>query len=344
MPNVAEIIRERVTLDVKGGDRLFHNVCVHRLQSAGGVVAFLRQAGGQVIPSPAVFGELTDTFKKRLRAWADTERIPWIEFQRGERKDDIVERYRSRFPAAAGVVVVGVAQERASSWTATKQVQGRHVHFTFRRKPVCVNHYYIYVIDPEWGPAFIKICGYAPYALKLCLNGHEWAKRQLQRQRVRFTALDNGFLTCADPAALQAVCDRLSAADVEAFFTRWLARLPLPLTAAHQAAGFPYRLSILQMEVSRTQVFDRPARGREFFEEVVRDHVDLGRPSRMQLLFDRRIRRPTPGRFQTRVITQGVAPSVHVEYKRCHIKQYFKEEAPCAPRPPSTTPTTSVSV
>jgi hypothetical protein len=326
MPNVAEIIREHVTLDVKCVDRLYLNGYVPRLQSAGGVVAFLRQAGGQVIPSPAVFGELTDTFKKRLRAWADTARIPWIEFQRGERKDDIVERYRSRFPAAAGVVVVGVAQERASSWTATKQVQGRHVHFTFRRKPVCVNHYYIYVIDPEWGPAFIKICGYAPYALKLCLNGHEWAKRQLQRGRVRFTALDNGFLTCADPAALQAVCDRLSAADVEAFFTRWLARLPLPLTAAHQAAGFPYRLSILQMEVSRTHVFDQPRRGREFFEEILRDNLDLGRPSRMQVLFDRRIRRTTPGRFQTRVITHGVAPSVHVEYKRCHIKQYFKEE------------------
>jgi hypothetical protein len=325
MPNVAEIIREHVTLDVKCVDRLYLNGYVPRLQSEGGVVAFLRQAGGRVVPSPAVFGEITETFKKRLRAWADTKRIPWIEFPRGERKDDIVERYRSRFPASSGVVVIGVAQERASSWTATKQARGRYVHFTFRRKSVWVNHYYIYVIDPEWGPAFIKVCGYAPYALKLCLNGHEWAKRQLQRQRVRFTALDNGFLTCADPVALQAVCDRLEAADVEAFFTRWLAHLPLPLTAAHQA-GFPYRLSILQMEVSRTQVFDQPRRGREFFEEILRDNLDLGRPSRMQLLFARRIRRTTPGRFQTRVVTHGVAPSLHVEYKRCHIKQYFKEE------------------
>jgi hypothetical protein len=82
------------------------------------------------------------------------------------------------------------------------------------------------------------------------------------------------------------------------------------LTAAQQAAGFPYRLSILQMEVSRTQVFDRPVRGREFFEEIIRDNLDLGRPSRVQLLFTRRITRATPGRFQTRVVTHGVAPSV----------------------------------
>jgi len=97
------------------------------------------------------------------------------------------------------------------------------------------------------------------------------------------------------------------------------------VTVADRAAGFGYRLSLLQLEVSRTQVFDRPLRGREFFEEVLRDQLDLGRPSRMQLLFDRKITRATPGRFRTRVITDGVVPSLHVEYKRCHIKQYFKE-------------------
>ncbi len=325
MPNVAEIIKGHVTLEVQCVDRLYLNGYVPRLLTEGGVVAFLRQAGAQAVPSPAIFGHITDRFKTRLRAWCTTRRIPWLEFKKGERKDDVVQPYRARFQGT-GVVLVGVAQERASGWTATKVQRGRHVQFTFRRKAVYVNHYYFYLIDPEWGPAFLKVCGYAPYAIKLCLNGHEWAKRQLHRHRVPFTALDNGFLACPEPATLQAVCDRLSAADLEAFFQRWLTRLPLPLTAAESAAGFTYRLSILQMEVSRTQVFDRPVRGREFFEEVIRDNLDLGRPSRVQLLFPRKITRATPGRFQTRVITHGVAPSLHVEYKRCHVKQYFKEE------------------
>ena len=326
MPNVAEIIREHVTLDVKCVDRLYLNGYVPRLQSEGGVVAFLRQAGGRVVPSPAIFGEITTSFRERLRAWCEDRKIPWIEFRKGERKDDVVQRYRDRFTAPAGVVLVGVAQERASGWAPRKTQRGRWVHFSWQRKSICVNHYYIYVIDREWGPAFIKVCGYAPYALKLCLNGHEWAKRQAQRRRLRVTAPDNGFLACASPVALQAICDRLGEAEIDAFFERWLRQLPLPLTAAHRAAGFGYRLSILQMEVSRTQVFDRPARGREFFEEVVRDHVDLGRPSRLQLLFPRKITRATPGRFSTRIVTQGVIPSLHLEYKRCHIKQYFKEE------------------
>jgi len=262
MPNVAEIIREHVTLDVKCVDRLYLNGYVPRLQAEGGMVAFLRQAGGRVVPSPAILGEITTSFRERLRTWCDDRGIPWIEFRKGERKDDIVQRYRERFAAPTGVVLVGVAQERAWAWSPTKTRRGPWVHFAWHRKSVYVNHYYIYVIDREWGPAFIKVCGYAPYALKLCLNGHEWAKRQARRRRLAFTALDNGFLECANPTALQAICDRLSESDIEAFFERWLGHLPLPLTAAHRAAGFGYRLSLLQMEVSRTQVFARPLRGR----------------------------------------------------------------------------------
>ena len=190
MPNVAELIKDHVTLDVKCMDRLYLNGYVPRLQCEGGVVAFLRRAGGRVVPSPAIFGEITNSFRARLRAWCEQREIPWIEFRKGDRKDDLVQQYRERFTASAGVVLVGVAQERASAWSARKGQRGAWVHFTWQRKSVCVNHYYIYVIDREWGPAFLKVCGYAPYALKLCLNGHEWAKRQLQRRRMRFTEVE----------------------------------------------------------------------------------------------------------------------------------------------------------
>jgi hypothetical protein len=324
VPNVAELIKEHVTLTVDCVDRVYLNAYVPRLQSSGGVVGFLLQRG-QTIPSPAIFGQITEAFKTGLRAWADQREIPWLEFKKGERKDDVVRPYRERFEGEAGVVLIGVAQERAKAWRATKEIRGGYVHFSYRWTSVCVNHYYVYFLDPEWGPGFLKICGYAPYTMKLCLNGHEWAKRQLTKQGLAFQSLDNGFRTCADPAALQAICDRLGPADFLACLDRWLDQLPLPLTAEDRRAGFAYRLSILQLELSTTQVFDRPLRGREFFEQVIRDQLDLGRPSRVQLLFDRKIIKTTPGRFSTRVITHGVIPSLHVEYKRCHVKQYFKE-------------------
>ncbi len=91
------------------------------------------------------------------------------------------------------------------------------------------------------------------------------------------------------------------------------------------AAGYRYALSILQAEFALTQVLDRPVTGRNFFEQVIRENLDIGRPGQVQLIFDRRVNRRTPGRFRTRVITEGVTPSLHVDYKRSRIKQYHKE-------------------
>ena len=236
MPNVAELIREHVTLTVDCVDRVYLNAYVPRLHSSGGVVGFLRHRG-QTILSPAVFGRITEAFKGGLRAWAEQQGIPWVEFRKGERKDDVVQPYRARFAGGEGVVLIGVAQERARAWRGVKRVRDGLVSFDYGWTTACVNHYYVYFLDPEWGPGFLKICGYAPYTLKLCLNGHEWAKRQLVKQGIGFVALDNGFLSCADPAALQASCDRLGPADFLACLNRWLERLPLPLSAEDRRAG-----------------------------------------------------------------------------------------------------------
>jgi hypothetical protein len=72
-------------------------------------------------------------------------------------------------------------------------------------------------------------------------------------------------------------------------------------------------------------VLDRPVTGRVFFEEMIRENLDIGRPSQVQLIFDRRVSRRTPGKFRTRVITDGVVPSLHVDYKSTRIKQYHKQ-------------------
>ena len=76
-------------------------------------------------------------------------------------------------------------------------------------------------------------------------------------------------------------------------------------------------------------MLDRPISGRVFFEHVIRDNLDAGRPGQVSLIFNRRLRtrgpNPTPGRFRTRVITEGVTPSLHIDYKHCAIKQYHKE-------------------
>ena len=91
-----------------------------------------------------------------------------------------------------------------------------------------------------------KICSYAPWAIKLCLNGHEWAKRQLEKRNLAYEALDNGFLSCADPVKLQQICDSLGAEDIDRVFRQWLTRLPLPLRPEDREAGDDWKLSIWQ--------------------------------------------------------------------------------------------------
>src|ERR1039458_2680060 len=125
------------------------------------------------------------------------------------------------------------------------------------------------------------------------------------------------------------ICDSLGPEDIDRVFRKWLRRIPLPLRPQDREAGYDWTLSIWQMEVSLTQIYDRPLRGREFFEEVIRDNLDLGRPDRVQLIFGRRVTKRTPGEFRTRVIQDGVHPSLHIQYKNFDLKQYFKEGRGC---------------
>jgi hypothetical protein len=193
------------------------------------------------------------------------------------------------------------------------------------RSTAMVNHYYVYAVDRDFGPFFLKFCSYFPFNAKLCLNGHEYAKRQLAQEGIAFEALDNGVLNCADPERLQKICNGLSAHKIDALLRKWLRLLPHPFTGADRRAGYRYDVSILQAEFSLTQVLDRPVHGRLLFEQVIRENLDLGRPQEVQLIFNRKITRKTPGRFRTRVLTQDVTPSLNVFYKNTRIKQYHKE-------------------
>jgi hypothetical protein len=328
-PNIHTIIRQHVSLEVRCIDRLYIQGYMPKLQTSGGLCYFLHDYLGYPVPSPALLKPRHDHFITAVQQFAEQRHIPFVSFERGESKDEFVAPYRTRFTAREGVVLIGVAQEKMRSFKAHKrQGRGHTPVFDFSRQSVAVNHYYFYVQDRDWGPAFLKIGTYLPYPVKLCLNGHEWVKQRLRRDRIHFDSLDNGFSSCADAPALQAACDALGPADVQAFFDRWSHRLPWPMTAPERAAGYDHRLSICQLEVSLTQVFDRPVQGRHFFEAVIRDNLDLGRPDRVRLLFPVRLTRATPPPmygYRTRVITEGVQPSLHVEYKSSHVKQYFKE-------------------
>jgi hypothetical protein len=329
--SVAAVLREHVTLEVEGIDRMYLNAIVPVLQSEGGIAWFFRECRGHAFASSALMAPMTRSFAESIERFVRSAGLDVVTFEKKQRKDEVAAQYRARFSGEEGLLFVGKAQEKAPVFrTGRRQNPDTGASYAWLyRSTAMVNQYYFYALDRDFGPFFLKFCSYFPYNAKLCLNGHEYVKRQLERRGIGYEALDNGVLSCADPATLQQICDGLSAAKIDALLRKWLRRLPHPFSADDRAHGMRYELSILQAEFSLTQVLDRPVTGRVFFEEVVRENLDLGRPDQVQLIFERTIRRrgprPTPGRFRTRVLTEGVSPSLHVDYKTTRIKQYHKE-------------------
>jgi hypothetical protein len=305
---------------------MYLNAYVPSLQTGGGFVYFLKTQLGVRIPSTVMVAPMSRRFVEAMERFAETEGVDLVTFEKGQRKDDVAQEYLAEFEGDEGVLFIGKAQENASVFRTEKRRRpdgSRYPWIIRSRTPV--NHYYVYLVDRDFGPLFIKFCSYFPYAAKLCLNGHEWLKRQLTQRAIPYEPLDNGIRSSADPARVQRLANTLDAAKIDVVFRKWLRRLPHPFAPAHRRAGYRYQLSILQAEFALTQVLDRPHTGRCFFEEVIRENLDIGRPDQMQLIFNRRVTRRTPGRFRTRVLTEGVVPSLHVEYKKSKVKQYHKE-------------------
>jgi len=329
--SAAEVLTDHVMWELECVDRMYLNLYVPKLMFANGIASFFRDHRGQPFVSSALMDPMTKDFVRAIHQFIADHGVDLVHFRKGERKDDIAQRYLVDHDGGEGPLFVGRAQERTNVFRTQKRrnpVTGKTYPWLVADTAM-VNHFYFYAFDDDFGPFFIKFATYFPYTTKVCINGHEWAKRQAAKAGIGFEALDNGFLRCDDPRRLQRICRSLSPAKIETFVRKWLARLPHPFTPADRRAGYRYDLSILQAEFSLTQVLDRPLSGRVFFEDVIRENLDIGRPDQVSLVFDRRVvrrgRHPTPGRFRTRVITEGVTPSLHVYYRRSKLKQYHKE-------------------
>ena len=325
----ADILDGHVSLDLECLDRIYLNGYVPNLQVGGQVVQFLALRGFP-IPSPAVVGRIGDQFRRSVRSFCDINQIPMVKFRKGDRKIEVMKPHLAR-QAQDGPVRGGGGRVGAGV------PAGRDLHAPHR--PVRVGRRTSAGTGRIGGsPATTSTSSTttsdrrssrsAPTSRirsRSGLNGHEWAKRQATKAGIGWRPLANGFAGCDDPIRLQAICDRLGPAQIQGFFDRWLTRLPVPLTSADRGNGYWWELSMRQIETSRTLVFDQPRHGRAFFEALVADNLDLGRPEQVEIIFGRKILPSTPGVFATRVVTRGVDVTVNIGYKHSRTKEYFKE-------------------
>lgn len=334
--SAADVLAGHVLFEVEVIDRMYLNLYQPRLQHGAGIASFFVGHRGNRFASSALMAPMTRAFVADIDHFIAARGLELVRFAKGQRKDDVTREYLRRAGVderglvPAQVLYVGVAQEKQRVFRTIKRrnpVTGATYPWLVPASGV-ISQYYFYCVDEEFGPVCVKFSGYFPYTGRLILNGNEYAKRQAAKAGIGFVPLDNAFAAVDDVAAVQAICDGLDEGKIEALAARLLRLLPHPFTPGDIAAGYRYQLSVLQAEFSLTQVLDTPVNGRIFFEQLIRDNLDIGRPDQVGLIFGRRIQRgrkhPTPGRFRTRVITEDVTPSLHVDYKHSKIKQYHK--------------------
>ena len=209
--SVADVLADHVTLEVECIDRMYLNLYVPKLQYETGVVGFFKGHRGETFASSALMEPMTRAFVKAIETFVENEGLDLVTFEKGQRKDDVALAYLADFEGDEGVLFVGKAQEKTTAYRTEKRrnpVTGRPYPWIVRAT-LLVNHYYVYCVDRDFGPFFIKFCSYFPFNAKLCCNGNEWAKRQAAQAGIAFEPLDNGFLSCGEPERLNRICARL---------------------------------------------------------------------------------------------------------------------------------------
>lgn len=250
--SVSEVSAKHVTLEVEGIDRMYLNLYVPQLQREVGVASFFRYHRGNQFASSALMDPISKAFVSEMESFAKREKVPIVSFRKGQPKDEVTAEYLKSFDRDEGVLYLGKAQEKTPVFrTARRRNEETGATYPWL---VCstamVNRFYIYCVDLDFGPFFLKFSTYFPYNAKLSINGHEYAKRQLTKEGIGFEALDNGVLSCDNPERLQLICDGLSPHNIDSLLRKWFRILPHPYTVADRKAGYRYEISILQAEFS----------------------------------------------------------------------------------------------
>jgi hypothetical protein len=326
MQTLADVCGHAVAFAYRSLDRLILNAYIPTLQTPAAMAYFLRTVCHWPILSGHAFKWLTERFVTQVERFARAQRIPVLRPRGRRTRPGAVGQHALKAAARAnrwGVVAIVVHQESARVF-ASYHAGGRATNFRVKEDWRLVNHYYFYLRDRDAGEGFVRISSYPPFQTRLWLNAHGYVTAQLRRQGVACETADNCIVEVADPAALQRAADRFDAPLVDQIARRWLGWVPDPLTPAERAAGYPTWFSIYQAEFSDNVIFQQTQVLNRVYEELLRDHLHLGRLDMLKIFFDRRIQRNTPSMFQTRILRQGVVSCLKVFYKKSFLKQYNK--------------------
>jgi len=268
-------------------DRIVVNAYYKMAQTPGGFRTWWRQLYGsdETLDRTHIM-RMAGDFSRRLQGAAKKYHIPVVYMPMGERKDGIWEQYRPEAPDFKGVFLILVGRAPAPVWEVFRR-KGRIVNIARKPKWPYVNHFYIHLMDPDWGHMIIRMSSYPPFGAQIILNGHEWVACQAQRQGVPIHKMDNCFVEGSEYPALERIAKALrdpsAIGQLLRACDRWVysSALCFGLALAEQArTRFRYSYSLFQLEYSRNLLFERGHQMEEIFQlaiERTRGKLDVKR-------------------------------------------------------------------
>jgi len=315
-------------------DRITLNGFFRMGSTSGGLLRWWNALTGGEALTEDKLRAFAGTFSRRVRAWAEKNHVPLIDFAIGDTtKHEQAEKLQPKDPASTGVFAVFVARAPALTWDAYTNPKGKVVLYRPKRGAL-VNHYYFHIVDRQWGHVTIRLCGHPPFPALIMLNAHEWAERTAAHEGVSFAKRSNCFVEGSDLPAVDKIAARLLAPGavlgLAEVCERWIysACLGFGLTREEQQrSGFGYQFSVYQIEYSRNLVFRSGRKLDDYYQPLIERIWPALDVPRLKTIFGRCKR---PHRQRGRSVERRIERTDHdltvfkLKFARLELKMYDK--------------------
>lgn len=304
-------------------DRILLNGVIQPFQQPERVIGFFNTYRDHRLVSRDTLRDIASQYhnwvKNRMQAWG----APLLEAPEG-RRDEFVEPYFRRAKPDE-VVVILKAREPGRLLIATGNKPDHRWFLQLAQRWVI--QYNFYVNDRHWGRMFVRVCPYFPFSARVCLNQHHWLANQLRAEGIDFQQCANAFLKCRDPQRLQELADSLTTRDLARCAEKWLTRLTPFFTARERThAGCQHRLFFAQVEYCDNLIFHRRAALDALGERLLDANRTIGQPTKLTMIFGRKITRRYRGQLQTVIEDLGLPnPVIRSHYGHGFVKQYVRD-------------------
>ena len=302
-------------------DRILINGLIQPFQQPERVVGFFNTYRQQYPVSKAVLTDIATQYQRWVLAQAKAWRTPIVEAPAGRRDAFVEPHFRRTKPDQVVVIVKG--REPARILTAIGKADRWHLQYARR----WVIQYNFYLNDAEWGRMFVRLCPYFPFSARVCLNQHHWLATRMRAEGMRFRQESNAFLTCSDPARLQALATSLTTRDIDRCAQKWLrAFTPFFTPTERRTASCQHRLFFAQVEYCDNLIFDRRAALDALGERLLDANRTIGQPTKLATIFGRKVTKRYRGKLETVIEDLDLPNPVIRSYCRDgSVKQYVRD-------------------